>query len=146
MTPRRFALALVLVVPLVAGCNPASKLHGTWDLATEEPEDSGAGGGLGSTYIPPAIVGFMQLKRNVEFQDDGDCIAELKASGQTEKTKGKWRWVKTEGDVLVLKVQMGEAEEQEVRVRFIDQNKIETVPLPVGKESWTDETVKFTRR
>ena len=147
MTSRHLALALVLAVPVLAGCNPAAKLHGTWDLEIEQP-DPAAGGGLGSTYIPPAILTFMQLKRNIEFQEDGDCLVERKAGGQTEKSKGKWKWAKSEpGDVLVLKVTMEGAEEQEVRVKFLDRNKIETVVLPAGKdESWTDETATFTRR
>lgn len=143
MTPRHLALALVLVVPLVAGCNPAAKLHGTWDLEVEKPDP--AANALG-TRVPSAILSFMQLKRNIEFQDDGDCIVELKASGQTEKAKGKWKWAKSEGDVLVLKVKLGEAAEQEVRITFLEPDRIETVPFPVGEESWTDETATFTRR
>ena len=148
MTPRLLALALVLAVPLLAGCNPAAKLHGTWDLEAEAPPDPAGGSGLGSTYIPSAIQSFMQLKRNIEFQEDGDCIVERKAGGQTEKSKGKWKWAKSEpGDVLILKVQLEGAEEKEVRVKFLDRNKIETLVLPAGKEeSWTDETATFTRR
>ena len=57
MTPRLLALALVLAVPVLAGCNPAAKLHGTWDLETEAPPD-GAASGVG-TYIPSAIQSFM---------------------------------------------------------------------------------------
>lgn len=139
----RLALAIVLALPLLTGCSPASKLYGTWDVEVEDPEQVASGLG---TRIPSAIVSLMQLKRNIEFQDDGDCIVELKAAGQTEKAKGKWRLVKAEKDVLVLKVQMEGAEEKEVRVRFLDRNKIETVPLPVGEETWTDQTVTFTRR
>ena len=149
MTPRLLALALILAVLLVAGCSPSAKHVGTWDLEADAPPEPAAGGGLGSTYIPPAIVSLMQLKRNIEFQPDGDCIVELKAAGQTEKSKGKWRYVKTEKDVLILKVKLegaDEKDEKEVRVRFIDNNKIETVVLPVGKESWTEETATFTRR
>jgi hypothetical protein len=146
MTPRLLALAIVLAVPVLAGCNPAAKLHGTWDLETEAPPD-GAASGVG-TYIPSAIQSFMQLKRNIEFQEDGDCFVELKAGGQTEKSKGKWKWAKSEpGDVLVLKVALDGSEEKEVRVKFLDRNKIETLVLPAGEdESWTEETATFSRR
>src|SRR5687768_2591109 len=143
MTPRILILVLLVALPLLVGCNPAAKLHGTWDVEVEDPDQVSTGLG---TRIPSAIVSFMQLKRNIEFQDDGDCIVELKASGQTEKAKGKWKWVKSEKDVLVLKVTMEGAEEKEVRVRFVDRNKIETVPLPVGDESWTDKPVTFMRK
>jgi hypothetical protein len=146
MTPRLLALALVLAVPVLAGCNPAQKVIGKWDLEIEEPKEPAGGGGLGGTYIPPAIVSFMQLKRIIEFQEDGDCVVEVHAGGQTAKAKGKWRHVKTKGNEMVLKVKLGEADEKEVSVRFIDNNKIETVPLPAGEESWPDETVTFTRR
>jgi hypothetical protein len=144
MTPRLLALALILAVPFLAGCNPAAKLHGTWDQVIEQPKDPG--GGLANTYIPPAVISLMQLKRNIEFQDDGDCFVELKAAGETEKARGKWKWVKSEKDTLVIKVQLDGAEEKEVRVKFLPGNKIETVPLPVGEESWTDRTVTFERR
>jgi hypothetical protein len=143
MTRCLLALAVIVAVPLLAGCSPSAKLYGTWDEDIEDPEEVSTGLG---TRIPTAIVSLMQLKRNIEFQDDGDCIVELKASGQTEKAKGKWKVVKAEKDALVLKIQLDGGEEKEVRVKFIDKNTIETVPLPVGEESWTEQTVRFERR
>jgi hypothetical protein len=148
MTPRLLALALVLALPMLAGCNPAAKLHGTWDLETETPNpaEGGSVGGIGGTYIPSAIQSFLQLKRNIEFKYDGNVIVELRAAGEMEKAKGKWKWLKSEKDVLVLKVTMEGSQEQEVRVKFVDRNKVEMPPFPVGEESWTDTPVTFTRR
>jgi hypothetical protein len=148
MNPRLLALALVLALPVLAGCNPAAKLHGTWDLEIEEPNpaEGGSIGGIGGTYIPSAIQSFLQLKRNIEFKYDGNVIVELRAAGEKEIGKGKWKWVKSEKDVLVLKVTMEGSQEQEVRVKFVDRNKVEMPPFPVGKESWTDTPVTFTRR
>jgi len=154
MTPRRLALALVLAVPLLAGCNPASKVVGTWDMKAEEPQDP-SGGGLGGTYIPPALLNAMKPKMNIEFKQNGSCVVEAYAGGEKAMGRGKWKYVKTEKDVVVLTVKMdglaekeGKAEykEKELRVRFIDHNKIETVPLPVSEESWFEQTLTFARR
>ena len=141
----RLALVLVLAMPLLVGCSPSAKLIGTWDLESEEL-DKAAASGLG-TRIPPALAGFMKPKLNIEFVQGGEYVVEAKMAGETAKARGKWRYVKSEGDVLVLKVKMDKLDEQEVRVRFIDNNKIETVIFPVGEdESWTDQTATFARR
>jgi hypothetical protein len=149
MTLCRLALALVLAIPLLVGCNPAAKVIGTWDLHIEEPQEPAGGGGLAGTRLPPALVSFMKPKMNIEFKQDGKCIVEAYMAGQKAMARGKWRHVKTEGDVMVLMVKMDEAEEKEekeVRVRFIDRNKIETVLLPVGDDPWTEQTATFKRR
>ena len=154
MTPRCLALALVLAVPLLAGCDPASKVVGTWDMKAEEPQDPAGGSGLG-TYIPPALLNAMKPKMNIEFKQNGSCVVEAYAGGEKAEGRGKWKYVKTAKDMMVLKVKMNgfadeekktEYEEKELRVRFIDHNKIETVPLPVSEEPWTEQTLTFARR
>lgn len=143
MTTRLFLLAIVLTIPLAAGCNPAAKLHGKWDMETEETQPPAMGG----AYIPTAVAGFMKPKMNLEFQQSGKCVAEVRAAGESLSGRGKWRYVKTDGDVMVLMVQMDGSEEHEMRIRFIDRNKIETVPLPVGDdEGWGEQKLVFTRR
>jgi hypothetical protein len=143
MNARLLALALALAIPLFAGCNPASKLHGKWDLETEDPEPPAMGG----AYIPSAVTGFMKYKKHLEFLPNGTCKVEARAAGDSEAARGKWRYVKTDGDALVLMVQMEGDEEREVRVRFVDRKTIETVPLPASEdESWTEQTATFTRR
>jgi len=153
MTPRRLALALVLALPFLAGCNPASKVIGTWDMKTETPAQP-AGSGVG-TYVPPAILNAIKHKMNIEFKQNKSCVVEAYAGGEKAMGRGKWRFVKTEKDVMVLKVKMEgladkeskeEYEEKEIRVRFIDHNKIETVPLPISEQSWSEQTLTFARR
>jgi hypothetical protein len=152
MTTRRLALAFVLAIPLLTGCNPASKVIGTWDLQLEMPEQPTGVGGLGGTYIPPALINAMKPKMNIEFKENGECIVEAYAGGQKAMARGKWKFVKTEKDEMLLKVTMPEAKEKEdqaereLKVRFIDHNNIETVPLPVGDDGWTGLTMKFKRR
>jgi hypothetical protein len=42
---------------------------------------------------------------------------------------------------------MEKGDEQEIRVKFLDNNKIETVLLPVGEDDgWSDQTSTFARR
>ncbi len=153
MTSRLLALALVLALPLLAGCNPASKVIGTWDMKTETPEQP-ASSGVG-TYIPPAILNAMKHKMNIEFKQSGNCVVESYAGVEKAEGRGKWKYVKTEKDVVVLKVKMNglsdkeaktEYEEKEIRVRFVNYNTIETVPLPVSEEPWDEQNLTFTRR
>ena len=153
MTPRCLAVVLVLAVPLLAGCSPSAKLIGTWDMQTE-PVDP-AGGSLGGARIPPALLNAMKPKMNIEFKENKACIVEAYAGGEKAMGRGKWRHVKTEKDVMVLMVKMEgiadeetkkEYEEKELRVRFIDHYNIETVPLPVSEESWSDVALTFKRR
>jgi hypothetical protein len=156
MTSRCLACAIVLAVSLFAGCNPASKVIGTWDMKLEEPEDSSGGGGaFGGARIPPALLNAMKPKMNMEFKENGNCVVEAYAGGNKATGKGKWKYVKTEKDVMVIKVKMDgvsdkeaktEYEEKDLRVRFINHNKIETNPLPVAEQPWTEETLTFARR
>jgi hypothetical protein len=154
MTPCRLALALVLALPFLAGCNPAAKVIGTWDMKLEEPEDP-SGGAFGGTRLPPAMVNAMKPKMNVEFKANGNCVVETYLLGNKATGRGKWKHVKTDKDVTTLKVKMEgpaddegktEYEEKELQVRFIDHNKVEMIPLPVSEESWSEQTITFARR
>ena len=154
MTPRCLAVVLTLAVTLLTGCSPSAKLIGTWDMKLEEPQDP-SGGGLGGARIPPALLNAMKPKMNIEFKENKACIVEAYAGGEKAMGRGKWRHVKTEKDVMVLMVKMDgladkeskkEYEEKEIRVRFIDHYNIETVPLPVSEESWSDVALTFKRR
>jgi hypothetical protein len=154
MTPRLLALALVLALPILAGCNPAAKVIGTWDMKLEEPEDP-SGGAFGGARLPPAMINAMKPKMNMEFKANGNCFVEAYAGGNKATGRGKWKYVKTEKDVMLLKVKMdgfsddeskNEYQEQELRIRFIDHYKIESVPLPIAEETWSDQTLTFVRR
>jgi len=152
MTPRCLAVVLVLAVPLLTGCSPSAKLIGTWDMKTEPVDPAGSGMG---TYVPPAILNAIKHKMNIEFKQTGNCVVESYAGGEKAEGRGKWKYVKTVKDVVVLKVKMDglsdkeaktEYEEKEIRVRFVNYNTIETIPLPVSDEPWDEQPLTFTRR
>jgi hypothetical protein len=142
----RLILSLILVLAAFAfvGCSPTSKLIGTWDMELEEPE---GGTSIMGARIPEALAAAIKPKLNVEFQQGGKCKVEAYAGGQSLKAKGTWKFVKAEKDVLVLKVTMEKGGEQEMRVRFIDNKKIELVPPPLGEDDlWSGQTLTFARR
>jgi hypothetical protein len=147
MNRRIFSLLLVLAASCFVGCSPASKLIGTWDM--ELPEAEGGTSIMGAR-IPSALADAMKPKLNIEFQQGGKCRVEAYMGGQSAKAKGTWKFVKAEKDVLVLKVTMEKGGEQEMRVRFIDNNKIEAAPPPLGDEEDADafsgQTLTFARR
>lgn len=147
MNRRILCLLFVLAATSFVGCSPASKLIGTWDMELEEPE---GGATMLGARIPEALAAAIKPKLNVEFQQGGKCKVEAYMGGQSAKAKGTWKFVKAEKDVLVLKVTMEKGGEQEMRVRFIDNNKIEAIPPPLGDEEDADafsgQTLTFARR
>jgi hypothetical protein len=98
--------------------------------------------------IPEALANAIKPKLNIEFQQGGKCKVEAYMAGQSAKAKGTWKFVKAEKDVLVLKMTMEKGGEQEMRVRLIDNNKIETAPPPISEEDvgWAGQTLTFARR
>ncbi|MCI0361410.1 MAG: hypothetical protein L0211_23250 [Planctomycetaceae bacterium] len=149
MTTRHFALAFVLAVPVLAGCNPAAKVIGTWDMQLDAPDSSASGFG---TYVPPAIQQAIKPKMNIEFKENGTCVVEAYVGGQKAEARGKWKYVESEKDVTTLKVTMPGAKEKEdqaekeIKLRFIDHNNVEMVLFPIGDDGWEDLTMKFKRR
>ena len=150
MTPRHFCLALVLAIPLLTGCNPAQRVIGTWDMQIETPD---LGGGISGARIPPALLNAMKPKMNVEFKENGNCTVEAYMGGQSATASGKWKFVKNEKDIAVIKVTLPNAKhkedqaEKEIKLRFIDYNNIEMAVFPIGDDGWDDvTTMKFKRR
>ena len=150
MTPRHFALVLVLAVPFLAGCNPGAKVIGTWDMHLDAPDSSASGFG---TYVPPALLQAIKPKMNVEFKENGTCIVEAYAGGQKAESRGKWKYVKSEKDITTIKVTMPQAKEKEdqaereIKLRFIDHNNVEMGVFPIGDDGWDDDMkIKFKRR
>ena len=146
MNSRLLAFAFVLTVPLLIGCAPGGKVIGTWDLQVETPTGSG-GGGLGGTYIPPAILNAMKPKMNVEFKQNGSCVVEAYAGGEKAEAKGKWKYIKTEKDTSIVNVTLDRFGEKDVSIKFIDHNNVEMPVFPVGEDDeWSEFTGKFKRR
>jgi hypothetical protein len=120
----------MLAASLLTGCNPAAKVVGKWDA-----DISGAAAEAQKSGNPMAAMaaGMLSMfKLQAEFKADGTCAMNGSVFGQSIATAGKWRYVKSEGEVLVLAIKMDkEAAEKEVRVRFIDGDTLEMVP-PTG--------------
>jgi hypothetical protein len=124
----RFVLAfLVLAAIGLSGCNPAAKLVGKWDAdfssALADVERSG-------NPMAALAAGMMSsFKLQAEFKSDGTCTMTGSVFGQSISSRGKWRYVKSDGEALVLMVTMDKQPgEKEVRVKFRDNDTFEMVP------------------
>jgi hypothetical protein len=142
--PSRILLAsLVLAACGLAGCNPAAKLVGKWDAdfssALADVEKSG-------NPMAALAAGMMSsFKMQTEFKADGTCSMNGSVFGQSVSAAGKWRYVKTDGDALVLMIKMDkEASERELRVKFVDNDTLEMVP-PAEAAGPSQQQLKFKR-
>jgi hypothetical protein len=140
MRPTKILLpAALFAVCLVVGCgNPSSRLIGKWEaeLAPPTTESSSI-----EDRIKSGLVSL--LKMNVEFTADGRMNFQVAAMGQSTNTGGTWKYLKSEGNVLVLEIKPDNATASSVaRVTMLDDNHIELVP-PEGAP--TQEALRFKR-
>jgi hypothetical protein len=139
---------MALAACILAGCNPAGKLVGKW-----EADFSGVQADVADTGNPLAAMaaGMMSsVKLQSEFKSDGTCSVTGSFFGQANTTSGKWRYVKSDGDTLVLMVTMDgvaggkSAPEKELRIKFIDHDTFEMAP-PSGTAGQPERTLPFKR-
>jgi hypothetical protein len=142
-------LAAALAAPLLAGCNPASKLVGKWQLEADKVQANlPAIGGDNPMVAAMAsqMMSMMKFDIELEFQGDGTCQFAASVLGQSHRTSGKWRYLKTEGDVLVLMVTTAEQPgEREVRLKFVDDDHLETIPPMEAAAASGPKTLPFKR-
>ena len=134
MSPRRFTLiaAALLAAVILPGCSPAAKLVGTWQLDTSSAASQLSGGN--QTFA--ALANLAQaFSMNVEFKGDGNVTVTGSVLGQPQTAHGTWRYVKSDGDTLVLMMNPNQGTEQEVRVRLVDSDHLEMAP-----PSWVSQT------
>lgn len=141
----RLAGALVLAIAAAAsvGCSPAARLHGKWEIDT--PKLQASLNGDKNNPLAGMASGIMSMfKVSLEFKADGTCSAAASMLGQTKSNAGTWRFVKSDGDSIVIAAKMDDrTAEQEVRVRFIDDDHVEMAPPVSGTEA--NRSLPFVR-
>ena len=116
------------------GCNPAAGLHGQWQLDSSKLQGGAA-----------KLLSLTGSKVQLEFKADGTCSATAGILGQSRTYPGQWRFVKKDGNALVINVKMeGDAEERELRVTLTDDDHLE-MPLPVQVAGLGDQKVPLIR-
>jgi hypothetical protein len=144
---RTLPLLLVALAGLCAtGCSPGVKLVGVWQVDSDKLRakvESEAGGNPLATLAAGMLS---VVEAEVEFKADGTYVGTAKALGQSSSSKGAWRYVKSEGEDMVIAVK-GEKDsaEREVKVHFVDWDHIE-MAAPIGTQQVTGSgTFPFKR-
>jgi hypothetical protein len=133
MTPRPYLAAAFLAALCFAGCgSPTAKLMGKWQL-------SASGGGN-----PVLSMLASALKGELEFKGDGNFSMAVKTPLGDKSTSGTWRFVKAEGQALVLAVKTPDGAEKEARLEFTDNDHFSMVPFEVS-EATKDIKFDFAR-
>jgi hypothetical protein len=140
----RFLLAVVVLAACgLTGCNPAGKLVGKWEADFSGVKSEAAD--TGNPLAAMAATMMSSVKLQSEFKSDGTCSVTGSFFGQANTTSGTWKYVKSEGDTLVLMVIMDKgSQERELRVKFIDNDTFEMAP-PVETAGQAGKTLAFKR-
>ena len=131
LRPSRFRyaafMALLACTAILSGCgNPAARLIGTWDAELAAPVATDST----ESRLKNAIVGLMKMR--IEFRADGTLQFQASALGYATDIGGTWKYLKSEGNTLVLETKSAQAAASSItRVTFIDDNHIELIP-PAG--------------
>jgi hypothetical protein len=136
-----------LIVAAVAcvGCSPAARLHGQWEVDTAKLQNELSGGNGGP--LAGLAAGFMSVADlEMEFNGDQTCSMTASILGRSKTASGSWRFIKTDGEALVIAVKQNEStDEREVRVRFIDNDHLEMAsPMSMGDDAQS-RTFPFVR-
>ncbi|MCE9524421.1 MAG: hypothetical protein K8R36_00035 [Planctomycetales bacterium] len=126
MTPRRwFIAAALLAAVFFTGCgSPASKLIGKWQLSANAGDDK----------VLALLASTM--KGEMDFKGDGSFSITSKAPLFGDKsTTGTWKFVKSEGQAIVLSVKAAEIPEREARLEFTDNDHFSMVPFEVTSDT-----------
>ena len=128
--PIIFAGLLGCFALLATGCSPATKVVGTWNVDYSQgiPSDfTKANQGLASTLLlltPPI---------DVVFEGTGAYRVSGTFMGQKGEQKGTWRFLKMDGNTLILMVKpTGKADESELRMTFNTDNDHAEISMPMN--------------
>jgi hypothetical protein len=146
MLSRRLLATLALAALLVTGCgSPTSRLIGKWEadmssvLGDVQAEAEKSGNPLAGAFAGL----FADFKVEAEFKSDGTCMMTGSFMGASGSGGGKWRYLKSEGDTLVLMVKYDQGgEEKEFRVKFISNDEFE---LTGANDTGGQQMVPFKR-
>ena len=121
MSSPRLLIAVGLLAALsLTGCgNPSAKLIGKWKMS----------GVSGTEDNPLAGLMTQMFKVGVEFKADGSCVSNVDVFGKQQSFTGSWRFVKREGNDLVIALKMPPGnQEGEVRISFKDNDHCSFIP------------------
>jgi hypothetical protein len=138
---QRMAAAGLLGLCVVAatGCgSPSDRLIGKWRIDTQAMAD--AVGSMGEAAGPLAgmgeafVKGMMQsIEMECEFQESGAFNTKVNAMGFAQSQTGTWKFVRSEGDKLVVSISAGQGAARETEITFVDDNTIQ-MGMPAAPE------------
>jgi hypothetical protein len=133
MIHHRLPILLVAAAALLfAGCNPAAKAVGKWEVdKTKALAQLPAGGDNPLAAMMSNMASL--IKAELEFKADGTWTSEVGIMAASKSESGTWRYVKTENDTLVLAAKRGGVAESEFKLKFIDDDHVEVSGLAGGQ-------------
>jgi hypothetical protein len=132
MAAARLTAALLgLAAVLLAGCNPAAKAIGKWEVETDKVRFQLPASGENVTAAVMASMSmFVQVHAELEIKADNTWTWELGAAGNVQSLSGTWRFVKSEGDTLVLAARPASGGDQrELKLKFVDDDHVQASGL-----------------
>jgi hypothetical protein len=120
-----------LIALSFAGCNPAAKAIGQWEVEVDKfKAQLPATGDNAAASVLAGMSLFLKIQADVEIKADNTWRNEIGVAGNTQSTSGTWKYAKTEGDTLVLsfKASGGDAE-RELKLKFLDDDHVEASGL-----------------
>lgn len=134
MIPRPLvASAALLAACFLTGCSdPSVKLLGKWQLT--------ASGGSN----PLVAMAAAATKGESEFKQDGNFSLTFKTPLGEQAFAGTWRFVKVDGQTLVVAMKATGGTENESRLEFTDNDHFSTIPF-VASEGLKDIKLSFSR-
>jgi len=128
MTAPHCCLPLVIVAAaLLAGCNPAAKAIGTWEVDVDRARAAiPAAGESPLTSLLANAALFVPMKGELAIKADGTWTSEVGLAANLQSQSGTWRFLKAEGSTLVLMAKRAAAEEEsEFKLQFVDDDHVD---------------------
>lgn len=127
MLSRLLLAGLLLTAVSLTGCSPTGKLVGKWE--TDMNQAKAQMDKSGNSLTGALLSGFLSaMKVEAEFRADGTCTIGGRILDYSASNSATWRYVKSEGNVLVLMIKGDKnADEKELRLSFIDNDHFEMV-------------------
>lgn len=132
MAASRFVVVLFgLFAVSLAGCNPAAKAIGNWEVEVDKfKAQIPASGDNAAASMLAGMSLFLQIKADVEIKADNTWRNEIGVAGNTQSTSGTWKYAKTDGETLVLTFKTtGSEAEHELKLKFLDDDHVEASGL-----------------
>ena len=137
---RRWLVSWIAVVAWLPslGCQNVTeeRLLGTWELDGADRLAKLMKGGSKSKPAMDGILGSvletvvdqMEATMEVEFGRGGSLITRTNFGGRQSEKKGTWKAIRSMEQEVVIWVQLGQEDPNEITVTLVDQNTIKMVP------------------